>query len=42
MDALVLRDLMGHKSLKTTLQYAQVNAEKAREAFREFDRQRSR
>ena len=25
MDALVLRDLMGHKSLKTTLQYAQVN-----------------
>jgi integrase/recombinase XerD len=42
MDALVLRDLMGHKSLKTTLQYAQVNPEKAREAFKEFDRQQSR
>jgi integrase len=42
MDALVLRDLMGHRSLKTTLQYAQVNPEKAREAFKEFDRQRSR
>lgn len=42
MDALVLRDLMGHKSLKTTLQYAQVNPEKARDAFRAFDRQQSR
>jgi hypothetical protein len=27
MDALILRDLMGHKSLRTTLQYAQVNEE---------------
>jgi len=40
MDALLLRDLMGHQSLKTTLQYAQVNPEAAREAFRAFDRQR--
>ena len=42
MDTLVLRDLMGHRSLRTTLHYAQVNGEKAREAFKEFDRQRGR
>ena len=42
MDALILRDLMGHKSLRTTLQYAQVNGESVKKAFREFDRQASR
>ena len=40
MDALILRDLMGHKSLRTTLQYAQVNGESVKKAFRTFDRQR--
>ena len=40
IDALVLRDLMGHKSLRTTQRYAQVNPEEAKKAFREFDRQR--
>ena len=39
-DALILRDLMGHKSLRTTLQYAQVNGESVKKAFRTFDRQR--
>ena len=39
MDALILRDLMGHKSLRTTLQYAQVNGESVKKAFRAFDRQ---
>ena len=38
MDALVLRDLMGHRSIRTTLRYAEVNPERTREAFREFDR----
>jgi integrase len=38
IDALVLKDLMGHKSLRTTQQYAQANPEKVREAFRAFDR----
>jgi site-specific recombinase XerD len=42
MDALILRDLMGHKSLRTTLQYAQVNGESVKKAFRAFDRQSSR
>ncbi len=42
IDALILRDLMGHKSLRTTQQYAKVNPEAARKAFRNFDRQRSR
>jgi site-specific recombinase XerD len=42
MDALILRDLMGHKSLQTTLQYAQVNGESVKKAFRAFDRQRGR
>jgi len=40
IDALVLRDLMGHKSLRTTQRYAQVNPDAARKAFQEFDRQR--
>ena len=38
VDALVLRDLMGHKNIRTTLRYAEVNPEKTRKAFREFDR----
>ena len=42
MDALVLRDLMGHKSLRTTQQYAQVNPEAVKEVFPRLDRQRSR
>ncbi len=33
-------DLMGHKSLKTTQQYAQVNGEAVKKAFRQFDRRR--
>ncbi len=39
MDALVLRDLMGHTSLRTTLQYAKVNPDRTRLAFQQFDRQ---
>ena len=39
MDALILRDLMGHRSLRTTLQYIQVNPEATRKAFQEFDRE---
>ena len=42
LDALVLRDLMGHKNIRTTLRYAQVNPERTRQAFREFDRQHTR
>ena len=38
MDALVLRDLMGHKSIRTTLRYAEVNPERTRDAFQDFDR----
>ena len=37
MDGLVLRDLMGHKSIRTTLRYARVNPENTRTAFREFE-----
>jgi integrase/recombinase XerD len=37
MDALILRDLMGHKSLRTTQQYAQVNGEAVKKAFKMFD-----
>ena len=40
MDALILRDLMGHKSLRTTQQYAQVNGKAVEKAFRAFDRER--
>ena len=39
VDALVLRDLMGHKSLQTTLRYAEVSPKRTREAFRQFDRE---
>ena len=42
MDALILGDLMGHKSLRTTLQYAQVNGESVKKAFRAFDRRRDK
>jgi integrase/recombinase XerC len=40
IDALVLRDLMGHKSLRTTQQYSKVNPEAAQRAFEAFDRSR--
>ena len=39
MDAFVLRDLVGHKSIRTTMRSAQVNPERVREAFRQFDRE---
>ena len=42
MDALVLRDLMGHQSLRTTLQYSKVNPAATQAAFKAFDRQRGR
>ena len=42
MDALVLRDLMGHRNIRTTLRYARVNPERTRQAFEEFDRQHTR
>jgi integrase/recombinase XerD len=38
VDALVLRDLMGHKNIRTTMRYAAVNPERTRRAFNEFDR----
>ena len=38
LDALVLRDLMGHRSIRTTMRYAEVNPDRTRKAFREFDR----
>jgi len=40
MDALVLRDLMGHQSLRTTLQYAKVNPAATKAAFKAFDRKK--
>ena len=40
-DFLVLRDLMGHRNIRTTLRYAKVNPERTREAFRQFDRHRA-
>ena len=42
MDAMILRDLMGHKSIRTTLRYAKVNPVNTRKAFREFDRETTR
>ena len=42
MDALVLRDLMGHRNIRTTLRYARVSLERTRQAFEEFDRQHTR
>ena len=41
MDALILRDLMGHMSWRSTQRYAKVNGEAVKKAFREFDRQRT-
>ncbi len=41
MDALVLRDLMGHRSIRTTLRYSRVSPERTKEAFRQFDRDAS-
>jgi len=38
MDMLILRDLMGHRSVRTTEIYSKVNPEAARKAFQEFDR----
>jgi len=38
VDSLVLRDLMGHKNIRTTMRYAEVNPERTRRAFNEFDR----
>ncbi|HCL29672.1 MAG TPA: hypothetical protein DIC52_14685 [Candidatus Latescibacteria bacterium] len=40
VDALALRQLMGHQSLRTTLQYAEVNPEAAQEAFRRYEASR--
>ena len=40
IDALILRDLMGHKNLRTTQQYAKVNPEASKKAFQQFDRDR--
>lgn len=40
MDAFILRDLMGHKSLRTTQQYTKVNPEAVRHAFQKFDKHR--
>ena len=37
MDAFILRDLMAHKSLRMTQQYAKINAIAAKEAFRAFE-----
>ncbi len=37
IDSLALKQLMGHRSLRTTLQYAEVNPEAARAAFRRFE-----
>lgn len=40
MDALILHDLMGHKSLRTAQQYAQVSQAATEKAFLQFDRGR--
>lgn len=40
VDALALRQLMGHRSLRTTLQYAEVNPEAAQEAYRRYEASR--
>ena len=37
MDALILRDLMGHKSLRTTQQYARVNPSVLQKAVRRYE-----
>ena len=40
IDVLVLRDLMGHRNVRTTERYARVNPEAAKKAFRAFERER--
>ena len=40
IDALILRDLMGHKNLRTTQQYAKVNPDATKKAFQQFDQER--
>ena len=40
IDPLALKLLMGHRSLRTTLQYVEVNPEVARAAFRRFEASR--
>lgn len=42
VDTLVLRDLMGHRNVRTTERYAHVNPEATRRAFREFEREQAR
>ena len=42
VDPVLLRDMMGHENIRTTLQYSRVNPERTREAFRAFDRKHSR
>jgi integrase/recombinase XerD len=42
IDALALRQLMGHRSLRTTLRYAEVNPAAAHEAFRRYEADRQR
>jgi integrase/recombinase XerD len=37
IDCLALKQLMGHQSLRTTLQYAEVNPAAARAAFRRYE-----
>ncbi len=40
IDSLALKQLMGHRSLRTTLQYAEVNPEAARNAFIRYEASR--
>ena len=40
IDSLALKQLMGHKSLRTTLQYAEVNPQAARAAFLRYEASR--
>ena len=42
VDPFMLRDMMGHENIRTTLQYSRVNPEKTREAFKSFDRKHGR
>jgi integrase/recombinase XerD len=39
VDTLILRDLMGHRNIRTTERYARVNPEATKKAFREFERE---
>jgi site-specific recombinase XerD len=41
IDTLVLRDLMGHRNVRTTERYARVNPEAAKKAFQEFEREQT-